>query len=116
MMITMMYSHKINSTMRIALVILFCLPFMVMSQDNIQVKGKMKYGDVKTATLLIVTNESDTLKVQIDKKKFKLPILENEMEYQLIFTCGERTKTLIIHPQEGEENRMLYLELDWTDE
>jgi hypothetical protein len=101
-------------------VIIFFIPFMVLSQNELIIKGKMNYGDTKTARVQIIDldNPSDTILVKISKKKFELDPLDSGTTYELIFTCGDRTKSIKIEGQSENEEKQksFYLEIDWREE
>lgn len=100
--------------MKTLIVILTFLPFFVWGQKELKVEGKMIYAETKNATLTLVENGSDTTTIQITKKKFSLPSLNAESKYDLIFKCGEQTKSITLNPQTEGENKHHVLELDWT--
>lgn len=103
--------------MKKLITIIFFLPVIAMSQEELVVKGKMIYGESNSATLQIIESDkpADTTTVQIDKKKFKLEPLDTSKSYELIFTCGGSTKTLTITPIEAKELQTMHLEINWKN-
>lgn len=99
--------------MKVLLAIIFFLPTISFSQEELHITGKMHYGEVKSAAVLIVENGTDTTKFEIEKKKFTLPVLDTSKIYALIFTCGGKTKTISIKPSEAIEPQSMRLEIEW---
>ena len=103
--------------MKTLILLLSFIPLIGFSQNELIVKGKMNYGEIKNATVQIIEidNPMDTIIVNIEKKKFELDPLDITKSYELIFRCGDKTKTLKIEKQDEKEEKQsyFYLEIDF---
>jgi len=83
--------------MKILITTIAMMSFGLMAQNQLRVTGKMITPSEKYTKLVIVSNLTDTTYHEIKGKRFKLPLLNSNVDNQLIFTNGGQTKKISIN-------------------
>jgi len=83
--------------MKILITTIAMMSFGLMAQNQLLVKGKMINPSEKYTQLSIVNNLTDTTYHEIKGKRFKLPLLNSNVENQLIFTNGGQIKRISLN-------------------